>query len=104
MIGQFLTYSIDSIALWEIFPEMVYFPIRKNCRTDEYVVHYEYVTERDRGGGSFFHQNRTWMCLPDLEKSGLSLYQFFLPNFPTHQYTIFERKAPNLDQIGCFLQ
>ena len=32
MIGQFLTYSI---ALWEIFPEMVYFPIRKNCRTDE---------------------------------------------------------------------
>ena len=31
MIGQFLTYSI---ALWEIFPEMVYFPFRKYCQTD----------------------------------------------------------------------
>ena len=34
---------------------------------------------------------------------GLSLYQFFT-KFPTHQYTIFERKAPNFDQVGCFSQ
>ena len=31
------------------------------------------------------------------------LYQFFA-QFPTHQYTIFERNASNFDQIGCFLQ
>ena len=32
----------------------------------------------------------------------LGLYQFFA-QFPTHQYTIFWRKVPNSDQIGCFL-
>ena len=31
------------------------------------------------------------------------LYTNFLPN-PTYQYTIFERKPPNFDQIGCILQ
>ena len=54
-------------------------------------------------GGGFFHQNRTWMCLPDLENLTISIYQFFA-KFPTHQYTIFERKTPNFDQIGYFLQ
>ena len=29
---------------------------------------------------------------------------FFFALFLTHQYTIFKRKAPNFDQIGCFLQ
>ena len=28
--------------------------------------------------GGYFHQTRTWMCLPDLE----NLYTNFLPNFP----------------------
>ena len=32
------------------------------------------------------------------------LYTNFFVKFPTHQYTIFERRAPNFDQIGCFLQ
>ena len=63
------------------------------------------ISHGPRGG--FFHQftkNCTWMCLPDLENlTSLSLYQFFA-KFPTHEYTIFESKAPNLDQIGCFIQ
>ena len=32
MMGRFWSYSI---ALWEIFPEMVHFPFMKNCRTDQ---------------------------------------------------------------------
>ena len=36
-------------------------------------------------------------------KIWLSLYQVFA-QLPTHQYTIFDRKAPNFAQIGCFLQ
>ena len=53
------------------------------------------------GGGSFTKIVRGCACRTS--KIWLSLYQFFA-KFPTHQYTIFERKAPNLDQIGCFLQ
>ena len=53
------------------------------------------------GGGSFTKIVRGCACRTS--KIWLSLYQFFA-KFPTHQYrpTIFERKAPNLDQIGCF--
>ena len=43
------------------------------------------------------------VCACRTSKIWLSLYQFFA-KFPTHQYTIFERKTPNFDQIGCFLQ
>ena len=53
------------------------------------------------GGGSF--TKIVCGCACRTSKIWLSLYQFFA-EFPTHQYTIFERKAPNLDQIGCFLQ
>ena len=53
------------------------------------------------GGGSFTKIVRGCACRTS--KIWLSLYQFFA-KFPTHQYTIFGRKAPNLDQIGCFLQ
>ena len=53
------------------------------------------------GGCSFLKIVRGCACRTS--KIWLSLYQFFA-KFPTHQYTIFERKAPNLDQIGCFLQ
>ena len=53
------------------------------------------------GGGSFTKIVRGCACRTS--KIWLSLYQFFA-KFSTHQYTIFERKAPNLDQIGCFLQ
>ena len=53
------------------------------------------------GGGSFTKIVRGCACRTS--KIWLSLYQFFA-KFPTHQYTIFERKTPNFDQIGCFLQ
>ena len=56
---------------------------------------------RPGGGGSFTKIVRGCACRTS--KIWLSLYQFFA-KFPTHQYTIFERKAPNLDQTGCFLQ
>ena len=48
---------------------------------------------RLRGGGHS-HQNRTWMCLSNVK------------NLISHpdQYTIFETKAPNVCQIGFFLQ
>ena len=42
-------------------------------------------------------------CACRTSKIWLSLYQFFA-KFPTYQYTIFERNAPNFDRIGCFLQ
>ena len=32
--------EIKSKALWEILPEMEYFPIRKNCRTAHAVLYY----------------------------------------------------------------
>ena len=52
-------------------------------------------------GGTFTKIVRGCACRTS--KIWLSLYQFFT-QFPTHQYTILERKAPNFDQIGCFLQ
>ena len=52
-------------------------------------------------GGSFTQIIRG--CAYRTSKIWLSLYQFFA-KFPTHQYTIFKRKAPNFDQIGCFWQ
>ena len=42
------------------------------------------------------------MSLPDLKNLPLSIPIF--AQFPTQQYTIFERKASNFDQIWCFLQ
>ena len=40
-------------------------------------------------------------CACRTSKIWLSLYQFFA-QLPTHQYTIFDKKAPNFAQIGCF--
>ena len=51
--------------------------------------------------GGYFHQNLTWMCLPDLEKSDF-LYTNFLPNIPPISIPFSKEKAPNFDQIGCF--
>ena len=50
--------------------------------------------------GGYFHQNRTWMCLPDLENLTFSIPIFCL--ISTHQYTIFERKYPILTKLGAF--
>ena len=57
------------------------------------------------GGGwvGYFHQNRTWMCLPDMENLTISI-PFFLPNFPLINIPFSKKKPPNFDQIGCFLQ
>ena len=51
------------------------------------------------GGGTFTKIVRGCACRTS--KIWLSLYQFFAL-FPTHQYTIFERKAPNLTKLGGF--
>ena len=52
-------------------------------------------------GGSFTKIVRGCACRTS--KIWLSLYQFFA-KFPTHQYTIFERKAPDLIwiKLGAF--
>ena len=51
--------------------------------------------------GGYFHQNSyvdSCGCACRTSKIWLFLYHFFA-KFPTHQYTIFERKAPNFDHI-----
>ena len=40
-------------------------------------------------------------CACQTSKIWLSLYQFFV-EFPTLQYTVFKKKTPTFDQIGCF--
>ena len=35
------------------------------------------------GGGGFFHQNRTWMCLPDLENLTISIPIFCQISHPS---------------------
>ena len=54
---------------------------------------------KPRGGVSFTKIVRGCACRTS--KIWLSLYQFFA-EFPTHQYTIFERKAHNLTKLGAF--
>ena len=54
-----------------------------------------------------FSASLTIRCMSSLESflSDLENLTFSIPifaQFPTHHYTIFERK-PNFDQIGCFL-
>ena len=41
-------------------------------------------------------------CACGTSKIWLSLHQYFA-KLPTHQYTFFDRKAPNFSQIGRFL-
>ena len=52
--------------------------------------------------GGYFQKICTCMCLSNVENQTFSIPIFCL--IPTHQYTVFERKAPNFDQIGCFSQ
>ena len=52
-------------------------------------------------GGGYFHQNRTWMCLPDLENLTFSIYQF-LPNFPPISIPFSKEKHPLLTKLGAF--
>ena len=53
---------------------------------------------RNLGEGGYFHQNRTRMCLPNLEYKDFLRYQRFA-QLPTHQCTIYDRKTPNVAQI-----
>ena len=64
----------------------------------------DYFQELKTQGGGYSHQNRTWMCLPDLKNLTFFIPFFFLLTFPTHQYTIFEKKnTPNLCNLGSFV-
>ena len=55
-----------------------------------------------RGGrGGYFHQNRTWMCLPNLENLTFSIPIFCPCSHPSVYHV--RKKAPNFDQIGCFI-
>ena len=49
----------------------------------------------------FFHQNRTWMCLLDLEKSDY-LYINFLKNFPPISIPFSKEKHPIWIKLGAF--
>ena len=70
------------------------------------------------GGGGYFHQNRTWMCLPDVKNltfsipifcliSHPSVYHFckkrtqFGPNWVLLQW--FAKNTPNLCNLGFFV-
>ena len=57
-----------------------------------------YLIARFAWGGGFFHQNRTWMCLPDLE----NLYTNFLPNFPPISIPFSKEKHPIWIKLGAF--
>ena len=94
--------------LWfnKSFCEKIHFVLKiwwlKNLSSKEKIKNQlNLLTWQPRGGGSLTKIVRGCACRTS--KIWLSLYQFFA-KFPTHQYTIFQRKAPNLDQIGCFLQ
>ena len=60
------------------------------------------LTSMILGRGDYFHQNCTWMCLPDLENLTFSIPIFCLISHPSVYH--FRKEAPNFDQIGCFLQ
>ena len=53
------------------------------------------------GGGGFFHQNHTWMCLPDLKNLTISI-PIFLPNFPPISIPFSEEKHPIWIKLGAF--
>ena len=60
------------------------------------------VTTLTRGWGVTFTKIMHG-CACRTSKIWLSQYQFST-KLSTHQYTIFDKKAPNFVQIGCFLQ
>ena len=46
---------------------------------------------------------KSYMYMPAKpEKSDFLYTIFFFAKLPTHQYTIFDRKAPNLPKLGAF--
>ena len=59
-------------------------------------------TQNDVGKASYFHQNRTWMCLPNLKNLTFSTSTFC--TMTHHQHTIFNRKSSNLPKLDPFLQ
>ena len=52
-------------------------------------------------GGGFSHQNRTWMCLPDLENLTISI-PIFCQNFPPISIPFSEKKHPIWIKLGAF--
>ena len=56
--------------------------------------------QRSRG---VLSQKNVRGCACQTSKIWLSLYHFFLLNFPPFKYTVFKKKkTPNFDLIGCF--
>ena len=53
------------------------------------------------GGGGYFHQNRTWMCLPDVENLTFSIPTFCLIPHPS-VYHFSQEKHPILTKLGAF--
>ena len=49
----------------------------------------------------YFHQNRTWMCLPDLENLYF-LSTNFLPNIPPISLPFSKEKLPILTKLDAF--
>ena len=59
------------------------------------------MLESDPAGGGYFHQNRTWSCLPDLENLTFSI-PIFLPNFSPISIPFSKEKHPILTKLGVF--
>ena len=65
---------------WASSPPLVFFPFAKNCFFLSLIV-YQFCQEdvqpalknKAGGGGGDFRQNRTWMCLPNLENLNFSI-------------------------------
>ena len=54
------------------------------------------MRQRQPGGGGYFYQNCTWMCLPDVENPT------FLPNFPPISIPFSKEKHPILTKLVLF--
>ena len=50
--------------------------------------------------GGYFHPNRKWMCLSDVEN--LTFYTNFLPSFPPISIPFLKEKHPILTKLGAF--
>ena len=62
-----------------------------------------FVSNLPGGGEGNLLPPKSYVDVPARPRKSDFLYTNFLPNSPPI-YTIFERKAPNFNQIGCFLQ
>ena len=62
----------------------------------------KYQKGADFPGGGITFTKIVLVDVPARPRKSDFLFTNFFVQFSTHQYSIFERKAPNFDQIGCF--